>query len=446
MQNEPSQLNLESLQKSPFLRLILIAFLILLLQIPILMIDKVIWDRQSRQQEAVEDITSKWGQSQTILGPTLVVPYTIEIQEKNADGSILIRTEQRQAKFLPDTLNVTGNIQCESRYRGIYHVPVYTMDLVFSGQFTRPDFSVWEVDPNRILWDRAYLTLQIQDARAITEQIAINWNNAELDFLPGMGDFGGGSSGIHVPLKSRLEGTSFPFSFPLALNGSQSVYFAPFGRNTTVNVQSNWQAPSFQGTWLPSYRTLTSEGFEAGWSIPFLGRNYPQQWKDDPTIEKRVYDSLFGVHFISPMDHYRMAQRSTKYGILFLVLTFATLWLFEILARIRIHSLQYLFVGVGMCMFYLLELSLSEHIGFFAAYFCASASVVLLISSYCITVLRGINRAVIVAGAVTLLYGYLYILLMNQDYALLIGSVGLFLILAAIMYLTRKIDWYAFGR
>jgi inner membrane protein len=143
------------------------------------------------------------------------------------------------------------------------------------------------------------------------------------------------------------------------------------------------------------------------------------------------------------VDHYRMADRSIKYALLFVVLTFATLWLFEVLVQVRIHPIQYLFVGVGMCLFYLLELSLAEHIGFMAAYILASASVIALISTYCIAVLKGARRAGIITAATTLLYAYLYILLMNQDYALLIGSIGLFAILATIMYLTRKIDWFS---
>ncbi|MGC9326127.1 MAG: cell envelope integrity protein CreD, partial [Candidatus Hinthialibacter sp.] len=230
------------------------------------------------------------------------------------------------------------------------------------------------------------------------------------------------------------------------LNGSQGAFFTPFGRNTTVEIRSNWSAPSFQGNWLPTQRDFSDQGFDAVWNIPFLGRDYPQKWWKDfgmENIEKKIAASIFGVRFIAPVDHYRMAQRSIKYEILFLVLTFAALWLFEILIHMQIHSVQYLLVGVGMCMFYLLELSLAEHIGFIPAYVCASASVIILISTYCIAILKGKKRAAIIAAVTTALYAYLYILLMNQDYALLIGSIGLFLILAAIMYLTRKIDWYS---
>ncbi|MBN2328673.1 MAG: cell envelope integrity protein CreD [Candidatus Omnitrophica bacterium] len=434
---------LQSFWKSPLLRILLIAFLILLLQIPISMIDRVIGERQSRRWEANEDVTSKWGNQQTIIGPMITVPYLVEIPEKDEDGNVSIRRELHKADFLPEDLHISGSIDCEVRYRGIYKVPIYRMDLLASGQFARPDFSDWGMESDKILWDRAHLTVRISDARAITDQIQLAWNDEKIEFLPGAGDFGGEYTGIHANLKGFLTEDRYSFSFPIKLNGSQSAFFAPFGRDTTVEIQSNWSAPSFQGNWLPTQRDFSDQGFNAAWNIPFLGRDYPQKWWKDSGIEKKIASSLFGVRFIAPVDHYRMAQRSIKYEILFLVLTFAAFWLFEILIHVRIHSVQYLLVGVGMCMFYLLELSLAEHIGFIPAYVCASASVITLVSTYCIAVLKGKRRAAIIAAVTTVLYGYLYILLMNQDYALLIGSIGLFLILAAIMYLTRKIDWYS---
>jgi inner membrane protein len=269
------------------------------------------------------------------------------------------------------------------------------------------------------------------------------WNEEPLEFLPSSGEFGRSQPGIHAKLKGRLTAGSFEFSFPLELNGSLSVFFAPFGRETEVALKSNWNSPSFQGAWLPATRSVKSDGFEATWIIPSLGRNYPQRWRSSSNPEATISSSLFGVDMISPVDHYRMAQRSVKYQFLFLVLTFASLWLFEIRTRTRIHSVQYLFVGAGMCLFYLLELSLAEHLGFVAAYTIASAAVIALITTYSAAMLKTFKRAAIIGAVVTLLYTFLYILLMIQDYALLIGSIGLFLALATTMFLTRNMDWYA---
>jgi inner membrane protein len=204
-------------------------------------------------------------------------------------------------------------------------------------------------------------------------------------------------------------------------------------------------SPSFQGNWLPTERTVESNGFGAKWSISFLGRSYPQSWTSETSMLEPVNNSRFGVQLVNTVDHYRMAARSVKYAALFILLTFATVWLIEILARVRVHTIQYLMLGAALCLFYLLELSLSEHIGFPFAYAVASAAVIGMVGAYSYVVLRRLSRALVVAGAVTLLYAYLYLLLMNEDYALLIGSIGLFAILGAIMYATRRVDWYSAG-
>jgi inner membrane protein len=225
------------------------------------------------------------------------------------------------------------------------------------------------------------------------------------------------------------------------MGGSVDAFFAPFGRETVVSLQSDWQAPSFQGAWLPSEREFGEEGFSAEWNVASLGRNYPQDWNSQDQFEEPIQRSLVGVAMISPVDEYRMAHRSVKYQFLFLVLTFVALWMFEIRIPLKIHSIQYLFVGAALCLFYLLELSLAEHVGFLMAYIIASAAVVGLIAAYAWSMLRTLMRAFLVGLVVALLYGFLYILLTIQDVALLVGSVGLFVALASVMYLTRNMDW-----
>jgi inner membrane protein len=433
---------IESTRNSQLLKILFVGFLIILLQIPIGMIRGVLRERQTRQQEAVEEIASKWGRQQSIIGPMLTIPYRHRITETDRDSGQKIRIELRDATFLPDTLQVSGSTNCETRYRGIFKVPVYSAALDITGLFTRPDLSEWGIDSNDILWDRAYLTLRISDARAITNQVSLKWNDQQLYFLPGEGDFGQGFAGIHVPMKNNLSGETFKFSCRLDVNGSESLFFAPLGKETNVEITSNWSNPSFQGNWLPNQRTIRNDGFEAKWTIQYLGRNYPQKWKRDANPQSAISESAFGIKLITPIDYYRMAERSIKYEILFLVFTFAVLWLFQVLAKVRIHAIQYLLVGAGLCIFYLLELSLAEHIGFFLAYTCAALPVIALIFFYSVAVLHGYLRGIIMSIVLLLLYGYLYILLLNQDYALLVGSVCLFVVLAVIMYITRKVDWY----
>ena len=434
-----------SIRSSQMLRLFSVGLLALLLQIPIAMIGGLVAERQERRQAAVTEVSSKWGNVQSIIGPVLIVPYTYRSTETSASGVQITRTETRNAIFLPDQVRVRGSIDAELRHRGIFSIPVYKVGLTLEGEFTRPSFAELGLEPAGVAWERAQLAIGISDARAIQQETAVTWNGKPVSFLPGTGAFTDGGTGIHAVVGLANGGQRAQFSFPLSLNGSLGVYLTPFAQNTIVELQSNYGHPSFQGNWLPVERSVSDAAFRAKWSIPFLGRNYPQAWKAEVGMRKEIDGSRFGVELVNPVDHYRMAERSVKYAGLFILLTFATLWLIEVLAGVRVHPIQYLLLGGALCLFYLLELSLSEHLGFPLAYTVASFSVVALVAGYSVVVLHHIRRALFVIAVVSLLYAYLYILLMNEDYALLIGSVGLFLILAAIMYATRRVDWYAVG-
>ena len=443
MNNTKTNGIIQSIKDSRLIKILLIGFLIILLQIPIFNIQNVIRERRQTRDGAVSEITSKWGNNQSIVGPKIVVPYIVRWTEFDNDGKERSRSKTVFATFLPEKLEITGKANCEIRYRGIYEVPVYRMSLNLNGRFMPPDLTQWKIDENDILWDRAYLSVEISDARAIVEPSILSWNDKKLEFLPSSGEFNGSQQGIHTKMKDNLDGETFDFSFPIVINGSMRAFFAPIGKETEVILNSNWNAPSFQGTWLPTERTFSNDGFEAIWKIPFLGRNYPQSWRSCSGYENSVWASLFGVDMISPVDHYRMSERSVKYQLLFIFLTFIALWLFEVLTAMKIHFMQYLLVGGGICVFYLLELSLAEHLGFVSAYIIASASIILLITLYSLAILKTPRKAIIMGIIVTLLYSFLYVVLMIQDYALLIGSVALFVILAIVMYLTRKIDWYS---
>jgi inner membrane protein len=438
--DEPIPSVFEQIKNSQFVRILIVIFLILILQIPTLMLQDQVSQRQNLRQEATTDVTSKWGGQQTIIGPRLVVPYVKRTQ--TADNKI--QSQVLRGVFLPDDLKITSKLDSEVRYRGIFEVPVYRTTVTLQGKYNRPDFSSWGVKPEDILWDQAELSLQISDARAIKNQAFLQWNKAKVPFAPGQGKFGASSgAGIYTLLRKQMDGSAFDFTIALALNGSEKINFAPVGKVTQVKVSSNWTNPSFQGAYVPDTRSLTAKGFEAAWDIPSLGRNYPQQWNSENPIDLNVISaSTFGVDLISPVDNYRMAERSIKYNFLFLILTFATFWLFEVTVRLRVHPLQYLLVGVAMSMFYLLQLALSEHLGFHWAYLIASTAVVGLIAAYSVAVLRANKRGGIIGLMQVALYGYLYVVLANQDYSLLMGSIGLFIFLAIVMYFTRRIDWF----
>ena len=194
-----------------------------------------------------------------------------------------------------------------------------------------------------------YLSVGLTDSRGIVKQSEITWLDSKIDFLPGTGTLNSSAPGIHAPLKGLSSEVDFEFSFPLSINGSDTLLFTPYGNDTRVNLKSDWIDPSFQGNWLPVNHNIDEDGFQASWSIPYLGRNYPQSWKDARNLSSSIQASEFGVRFIVPVDNYRMGFRSVKYAPLFLMLTFITLWLFEIISHSRIHPLQYLLLGAGIC-------------------------------------------------------------------------------------------------
>lgn len=433
---------ISAIRNSRLLRLCLVGFLALLLLIPIVMIAQLVSERQSRRDTVIEEVASSWGNRQAVTGPVLALPYTVRSVETGARQTE--RLETRYAIFLPKTLRASGRIDVETRSRGIFSVPVYKLDLSMEGDFGQPNLQELGIDPAIVDWGRAQLAVGISDVRAIREQSAVTWNDHSTSFLPGTGAFTEGGMGIHAPVVVSPEGTGAPFSFTLSLNGSSGVFLAPFAEETMVQLTSNSPNPSFQGSWLPTDRNVSDQGFDATWKVSYLGRNYPQSWVSFSNEDRRaaIEASRFGVALAEPVDTYRMADRSVKYAILFILLTFASVWLIEVVARTRVHPIQYLLLGAAMCVFYLLELSLAEHMSFSLAYGIASLAVVAMIAAYSRVIFRRTRHIAVVAGGATVLYGYLFVLLTNEDAALLVGSIGLFISLAGIMFATRGIDWY----
>lgn len=442
----PAEPEKRRLRDSVMVKMLVIGFLILLLLVPLSMVGSLVRERQSRSGEAAEEVAATWGNSQTLAGPVLTVPYLQHV--KNEKGVPVTLTSY--ARFLPETLDVEGNVATEKRSRGIFEVAVYRTDLRWKGTFARPDFEVWRIAPQDVLWQDAYLSVGVPDMRGITSGVELMWGNRALQLAPGGGESGLWSSGLRVPLPGLAEskrGEVYAFAFGLGLNGSRSLSFLPLGKETRVALRSPWPSPSFMGSFLPVERTVLGTGFEALWKVSWFGRSYPQQWRADEAGEvastEAIDGSAFGVQLFVPVDAYQKTERARKYGVLFLLLTFLTFFLYEQFNPFSLHPVQYLLVGSALCLFYLLLLSISEHVPFGLSYLAASSATVLLIGGYSMAILRGALRALLMTVVLGALYGYLYVLLQLEDYALLLGSVGLFVILALVMYLTRKIDWSA---
>lgn len=424
--------------------LIILGALIGVLMIGLAMIRSLVTERSRRAESVRTEIASSWGRAQTVGGPVLVVPYRV----RDSQGR---HTATLRARFLPDRVKTTGRLHPERRHRGIFETVLYRADLAVDGVFSRPDFSAWNIPPEDILWNEAVLTIGITDLRGIRGNPTLKWNARDVAFSGGSGDARLWISGLTAQVPFAPNGgdaARLPFSFVLLLNGSEDIDFLPLGGETVVELTAPWPDPSFGGAFLPERRTVTASGFTARWSISSLARSYPQKWRDNGDAEnvnaiEAVSASAFGVGLYSPVGHYQKTERSVKYGALFILLTFLTFFLYELLSPVTLHPVQYFLVGGALCLFYLLLLSISEHAPFAVAYAIGSIATIALIASYSAAILRSRLRVLGLAGFLALLYGYLYVLLQLEDWALLMGSIGLFLILALVMYTTRRVDWGA---
>jgi len=423
---------LSRLSDSALLRFLGTGFLVLLLQIPIHLIAGIIDERRTTRDAALADVTRTWGAAQELTGPILTVPvvhrWTDEKQQPHEDTTL--------HRFLPRTLKLRGRVDTEVRRRGIFDVPLYIARLHLEAQFALPEAAAIAPQGEDVVWKSAVLTYGISDPKAIRSISGLAWE-------PGAGD-NLLPAGLHVALPATRPGPS-TVEFDLTLGGSGRLAVVPAGDETVVSLASSWVDPSFDGGWLPVERHVSAAGFDAEWRVLSLARNLPSRWIDRQVDAQRLSASAFGVSFLSPVDTYRTNERAVKYQLLFLGLTFLCFTLIELLAALRVHPVQFLLVGLALCLFYLLLLSLSEHIGFSAAYAIAAAAVVALVTVYVRKALCRPRPALAIGGFLSALYGFLYVLLQIQDYALLVGSVGLFAVLGTVMWLTRGIQWYALG-
>ncbi|MBI5475004.1 MAG: cell envelope integrity protein CreD [Ignavibacteriae bacterium] len=441
------------LKRSVVLRMIIVGALTFALLIPSLMVMGLISERESAKNSATYEVNEKWGQSQTIAGPILVIPYRAYIPQPKAETRVVID----RAFLLPESLSITTTASPDIRYRSIYEIVVYGAKLSMSGRFALNSLSTLHINPADMLWDEATLLIGISDLKGIRENVQVRWDGKTYQAEPGISGTDVVSSGISIKPAVAAGKSEYTFSADVSFNGSGDLLFVPAGKETIVRVASSWQSPSFVGRFLPDARTIGSDGFTADWKVLHLNRNFPQQWttnnalrEQQPGYEQQKSPDLmsfgFGVKLLQPVDEYQKAMRSAKYAIMFIALTFLTFFLTEVLNKKIVHPIQYALIGLGLILFYTLLLSLAEHIPFNSAYWVSGIAVVLLIAGYARAVLSSNRVGILIAAVLLLLYGFLFVILQQEDYALLFGSIGLFGILSVVMYLTRKIDWFAIGK
>lgn len=414
---------------------IITGVLILLMLIPTFFINNIITEREQRQKEVVKEVSSKWATAQTISGPYLVVPYNDT--SLSTEGKILII--KKQLILLSNELDVNGTIFPEERPRSIYKVLLYKSDIKLSGIF-KPN---WPVDINATNLDlsNAKLCFGISDFKGIEEEIRINFNKQILAFTPGLpiNDLGEIGLSVAVSLTPEMLQGGVPFDMQVKLKGSEQLHFMPLAANSRFNVKSSWPNPSFDGNSLPNDRQVNDSGFSAKWN--FNQGNLPFGTVIRQGVVKNT-NLNFGVSMVQPADQYNKTMRSVKYAILFIGLTFALFFIIEIMQRKPFHPVQYVLVGLALVIFYTLLLAISEYILFDFAYLVAATATVTLISLYAKSHFASWRTAAVFFSTLSLLYGFIFILIRLEDTALLVGSIGLFIVLALVMYASRKINWY----
>lgn len=453
------------MNKTLLIKSAVIAVIGIILLLVLESVSSTIWERKNYQSIAKNSVAKSWTGAQNVFGPILVVPYSIKWswEEWSDDGKRkILRHKSRKGKkyILPSVTQLQANIATDIRYQGIYQFPVYSTDLNISGNFSAESIAeqVQVTLPNRsakLTYAQPYIAVAVSDARGINSIPVLKWSTKEYVFKAGS-QLAFMDSGIHAPLpidllqsinkstsKSANKGQLFPFSLNLSLRGMDEIKFYATALNYQLSLNSPWQHPKFSGDFLPLSRTVTDQGFDAKWEVSSFASNMEEKIA---LCEKQqceeVLKGSFGVEFIEPVNVYLQTERSLKYGFLFIVLIFVAFFLFEILKKLPIHPIQYGLVGFAIALFYLLLLSLSEHLSFMLSYFIAAFGSVTLISFYLVNVLKNTKTAAMFGGLLTLLYFTLYIIVSAEDFALLMGSSLVFIVLAVVMMTTRNIDWY----
>jgi inner membrane protein len=438
------------------LKLLGMGVLVLLAMIPLSMVRGLIDERAERRDEVVGATAASWGGRQVLGGVALTVPF--EVTERHGDRW---QSVERQARFLPDTVRIEATLEPEVRQRSIFEIVVYRVRATITGEIAPPDLSRLVTTPAAVHWERARLSIDVRDMRGVTEVSPLTWDGRPVTLEPdGPGAAFASGLGAHVPIAAdspvaaaataaATPRARLPFKVSLTLAGAEHLDFSPAGGVTEVSLASPWPHPGFSGAFLPEQRRIDDRGFTARWRVLSFARAYPQAWvvagADDVTEHgRRVARSEFGVALVQTADVYQQAQRAAKYGLLFVLLTFTVFFLWELLRSLRLHPVQYMLVGMALVVFYLLLLSISEHLRFQTAYGIASAATVLLVAGYAVSILSaGLSGGLAIGAWMAGLYAILYVLLQLEDLALLVGAGVVFAALAAVMYLTRKVNWYS---
>jgi len=417
-------------KESSTLRILIISAIVILLLIPNFMIQSLIAERHQYRIEAISEISSSWAGAQIVAGPIISVQKKKERKDKN--GKVHFNTEY--SHYLPENLEIDADVQPEIRYKGIYELVLYKSKIKMKGHINlsklREHFPADD-------YDEIYISFNVSDLRGIQKDVTLKLNGKEYSLTPGLKNkiF---RNGFYTAIQLNKD-TLQNFEIGIDLNGMENLEFIPLGKYSEININSSWNNPGFFGAYLPESRKIDEEGFKAKWIVNYFNRTYPQVWHND---NYDVFSSSFGVKLLIPVDEYQKTMRMTKYSLMIIVLTFLSFFLVEVFSKKIIHPIQYLLVGLALIIFYSILLAISEYVVFQYSYLISSLMTILLVGFYVKSIYSSKQIASIITGMLALFYGFMYVILQLQDYSLLLGNIALFIILALVMFFTRKVNWY----
>ncbi len=429
-------------------KLMMVGLLVLVLLIPLEFVKSLIDERANRQKEVISETTDKWGESVYFYGPMIKVPYkryseTVSINETTKQAFTQKTSETEFAYFYPEELNNTTKVATQVLHRSNYESVVFNAKMAFDGHYVRPDFSIRDIADADIDWSKATVIIRTTNLKSIRNEVKIKIGNKSYVFEPIYSESANREQSLETtPLDPELfaSDAQVDFSFDIAYNGSEQLKIVPIGKVTSVMMESNWASPSFTGNFLPgeTIKQITEKGFKTDWKVLQINRPFSQM---SFNVIPDLREFAFGVDFIIPVDQYQQNERAAKYGFLVIGLTFLIFFLIQTISKIKIHIFQYSMIGIALIMFYTLLISITEHSSFTKAYIIAAIAVIVMITLYSFSILKNRKFPLFVGSSLTALYGFIYVIIQLENYALLFGSIGLFMILAAFMYFSRKIEW-----
>jgi len=430
-------------EKSILFKLGVIAILILALLIPSAWIQNLVAEREGLQYRTATEATNSWSGGQLVQGPVLIIPYKKLVTETDANNKVSTKEEIETLYVLPQDLHIKANVVTQPYDRGVYRTTVYASKIALQGNFNFPNLKALNIDPAMLIYDKARLVFGLTDIKGLTNNPSVKIGSNNYTAEPAAEDLNLFQNGLQVHFDLPKD-QGFTFNYHLDLKGSDELKFLHTGKITDVEVTSNWAHPTFNGSFLPDNKKVDDKGFNAHWHMIYYNRPFPQQWVNTESVftnAKKMTDATFSIGLQAPIDEYRKIMRTTKYSTLIILLTFVSLLLTELIKKQRIHLFNYTLIGAAMIVYYTLLLSFSEQIGFNWAYLVSSTATIGLISWFMASLLNNRNAAIMFAGILSMFYGFIFVIIQLEELSLLVGSIALFAVVAALMYFSRKINW-----